>query len=65
MKGNEEASERMLNEIEASQLSDIEFKTMVIKKLNELGEKYTELQGSYKELNCALHQHEKGHRNYQ
>ena len=26
MKGKEKASERMLNEIEASQLSDIEFK---------------------------------------
>ena len=34
MKGEEEASERMLNEIEASQLSDIEFKTMVVRKLN-------------------------------
>ena len=28
----------MLNEIEASQLSDIEFKAMVIRKLNELTE---------------------------
>ena len=36
MKAKEEASERMLNEMEASQLSDIEFKAMVIKKLNEL-----------------------------
>ena len=36
MKGKEEASERMLNEIEISQLSDIEFKAMVIRKLNEL-----------------------------
>ena len=36
MKGREEASERMLNEIEISQLSDIEFKAMVIRKLNEL-----------------------------
>ena len=33
--GKEESSGRMLNEIEASQLSDIEFKTMVIRKLNE------------------------------
>ena len=31
MKGKEEASERMLNEIEVSQLSDIEFKEMVIR----------------------------------
>ena len=38
MKGKEGASERMLNEIEASQLSDIGFKTMIIKKLNELTE---------------------------
>ena len=36
MKGKEEASERMPNEIEAGQLSDIEFKALVIKKLNEL-----------------------------
>ena len=33
MKGKEEASERMLTEIEASQLSDIEFKAMVTRKL--------------------------------
>ena len=37
----------MLNEIEASQLSDIEFKTMVIKKLNE---NYQKLQENYEEL---------------
>ena len=36
MKGKEEASERMLNEIEASQLSDIEFTAMVKRNLNEL-----------------------------
>ena len=36
MKGKEEVSETMLNEKEASQLSDIEFKALVIKKLNEL-----------------------------
>ena len=36
MKGKEESSERMLNEIEVSQLSDTEFKAMVIRKLNEL-----------------------------
>ena len=35
MKGKEEASERMLNEKEASQLSDIEFKELVTRKLNE------------------------------
>ena len=36
----------MLNEIEASQLSDIEFKTMIIRKLNELSENYQKLQGN-------------------
>ena len=43
MKGKEDASERMLNEIEARQLSDIELKAMVIKKLNELTENYQNL----------------------
>ena len=38
MKEKEETSERMLNEIEASQLSDTEFKAMVIRKLTELTE---------------------------
>ena len=38
MKGKEEVSETMLNETEASQLSDIEFKAMVMRKLNELRE---------------------------
>ena len=36
MKGKEEASERMLNEIQASELSDTEFKAVVIRKLTEL-----------------------------
>ena len=48
MKGKEETSERMLNEIEASQLSDNEFKAIIIRKLNELSENYQKLQGSYK-----------------
>ena len=30
----------MLNEIEASKLSDVEFKPRVIRKLNELSENY-------------------------
>ena len=38
IKGKEEASERMLNEREVTQLSDIEFKAMAIRKLNELTE---------------------------
>ena len=50
MKGKEETSERMLNEIEASQLSDTEFKAMVISKLNELTENCQKLQGNYNEL---------------
>ena len=43
MKGKEEASERMLNEVEASQLSDTEFKKLVIRKPNELTENYQKL----------------------
>ena len=35
MKGKEEVSETMINEIEASQLSDIEFKELVIRNLDE------------------------------
>ena len=53
MKGKEEASERMLMEIEASQLWDTEFKEMVIRKLtefSELKEYYQKLQGNYNEL---------------
>ena len=50
MKGHEEASERMLNEIDASQLSDTEFKAMVIRKLTELTENYQKLQGNSNEL---------------
>ena len=40
MKGKEEASERMLTEIEASQLSDNELKELVIRKLHELTQNY-------------------------
>ena len=50
MKRKKEASERMVNEIEASQLSDTEFKALVIRKLNELTENYQKLQGNYNEL---------------
>ena len=50
MKGKKEASETMLNEIKASQLSDIEFKELVIRKLNQLTENYQKLQGNYNEL---------------
>ena len=47
MKGKEESSERMLTEKEASQLSDTEFKVMVISKFTELTENYQKLQGNY------------------
>ena len=50
MKGKKEASETMLNEIKASQLSDIEFKELVIRKLNELRLNDQKLQGNYSEL---------------
>ena len=36
MKGKGEDSETMLNETQASQLSDTEFKELVMRKLNEL-----------------------------
>ena len=50
MKGKEEVSETMPNEVEASPLSDTEFKALVIRKLNELTENYHKLQGNYNEL---------------
>ena len=46
MKGKEAASERMLNEKEASQLSHIEFKAMVIRKLTEPTENYKNYRGT-------------------
>ena len=45
----EETSERMLTEKEASQLSDTEFKAMVIRKLTELSELTENYQGNYRE----------------
>ena len=65
MKGKEEVSERILTEKEASQLSDTEFKAMIIRKLNEFTENYQKLQGNYNELTANYYQHEKGNRNYQ
>ena len=51
MEGKKEVSETMLTEKKkASQLSDIEFKAMVIRKFNELTENYEKLQGNYNEL---------------
>ena len=43
MKGKGEASETMLTEKEASQLSDTEFKAMVIRKVTDLTENYQKL----------------------
>ena len=49
-KGKGEVSETMLNEKEASQLSDYEFKELVMRKLHELTDNYQKLQGNYNEL---------------
>ena len=46
MKGKQEVSETMLNEKEASQISDTKFKELVIRKLNELTQNYQKLQGN-------------------
>ena len=50
MKGKRGVSETMLNEKEASELSDTEFKAMLIKKFHELTKNYQKLQGNYNEL---------------
>ena len=42
--------QKVLNEIEAIQISDIEFKTMATRKFNEISENYQKLHGRYKEL---------------
>ena len=64
MKGKGEVSETMLNEKEASKLSDNEFNKLVTKKLHELTQNYQ----NYKEntmnsLKSILTR--KGNRNYQ
>ena len=50
MKGKGEVAETMLNEKQASKLSDIEFKDLVMRKLNELTQNCQKLQGYYNEL---------------
>ena len=45
MKRKEETYKRMLNEKQGSQLSDCEFKELVMRKLNELTQNYQKLQG--------------------
>ena len=64
LKRKEESPEILLSEIEASELSETEFKILVKRKLNELTENYKEIQVCYKELPVS-HMREKGHRNYQ
>ena len=49
-KEKEESPERVLNVIAGCKISDIELKTMIIRKLNELSENYQNLHRSYKEL---------------
>ena len=49
-KGKEESPEKELNEIEASNLSELEFKIRVIRMIEDLIENYKELYRSYKEL---------------
>ena len=51
MKEMKEYPEKELSKIEASNFSDIEFKIIVIKILNELSENYKELNGNYQEMN--------------
>ena len=65
LKGKEESPERVLNEIEASKLSDIEFKTMIIRKLTKFSENYQNTTEKLQETYCELHQFEKTHKNYQ
>ena len=48
-------SEKELNEIEVSNLSDIELNIMIIRILKELSENYKELYGSYKGLSGNYH----------
>ena len=49
-KGQGEVSETMLNDTEASKLSDIEFKALVIRKINKLRQNNQKLQENYNEL---------------
>ena len=46
-KGMEDSPIKELNKMEVSKLSDIEFKTMVIKMLKELTDNYKELTENY------------------
>ena len=66
MKGKEEVSETMLNEKETSQLSDIKFKALVIRKIKSShritkNDRKTTMNSPH----CKLYQQQKGNRNYQ
>ena len=50
LKGMEESPIKELNEMEASKLSDIEFKRMVIRMLEEFSDNYKELSGNYNSM---------------
>ena len=47
MKEKKESPDKRLNEIEARNLSDTEFKEMVIRMLKKLNENYKELSGNF------------------
>ena len=49
-KGKEESPEGVLNEIKANNVSDVEFKIMIIRMLRKLSGNYNGLYGNYKEL---------------
>ena len=49
-KGKEESPEGVLNEIKANNVSDVEFKIMIIRMFKELSESYKETYRIYKEV---------------
>ena len=50
----EDSPLKELNEMEASKLSDIEFKRMVIRMLNELTDNYKELSENYNSMKTKI-----------
>ena len=65
MTGKGEVSETMLKEKEANQLSDTEFKELVMRKLNELTQNYQKLQGNYNKFTANYINMKSRNRNYQ
>ena len=57
--GREESPVKELNEFETSNISDTEFKIMVIRVLKELSENNKKFHGSYKELSGNYSSREK------